>query len=104
MAELADAAVSKAVSRKGNSRFESERAYHRFVAYTVFFFENGNTAVCRDGEQVPELQGSWLLKYMAFLESKGVDPLDCDILLPGGFKAAMFRTTAGGWNWRIVHQ
>lgn len=66
--------------------------------YEVLMFPNGNTAVLRDGAQVPELQESWLLHLVKFLESKGVDPLDCKFTLPNSRIAKLFRIE-GGWNW-----
>lgn len=36
----------------------------------VLFLPNGNTAVFKNDEQVPELQRSWLLKFVEFLEQK----------------------------------
>jgi len=51
----------------------------------VIFFPNGNT-MCfdDDGEQVPRLQRSWFMLYVAFLESKGIDPLTVKYELPEG--------------------
>ena len=78
------------------------------MKYSVFFFANGNTAVCTQdpnsaggGEQVPELQESWLRVFAQHLESKiGVDIYNCDYYLPDG-KTANLVLTDSGWNWRI---
>jgi hypothetical protein len=68
----------------------------------VLFFPNGNTAAFdAKGQQIPELQRSWLLLYVAFLESKGIDPLDVLFTLPHGFGAAKLFRTENGWNWEI---
>lgn len=67
----------------------------------VLLFPNGNVAVLRDGQQVPELQEPWLLHVVKFLESKGVDPLDCKFTLPGARVATIFKTTEGSWNWSV---
>lgn len=67
----------------------------------AFFFGNGNTAFCDDrGQQVPELQESWLLLYAKFLEERGVDPLKVVFNLPGGGRARLFRTESG-FNWQM---
>lgn len=69
----------------------------------VFFYQNGHTAHCVGNEQQPDLQKSWLLLYVAFLESQGIDPAECEFHLPAGNnKAKLFRTSDGGWNWEIV--
>lgn len=68
----------------------------------VFLFPNGNTAATDSaGEQIPELQVSWLLTYVEFLISKGVDPTRIEFRLPGGF-VRLFKTDDGGWNWRFL--
>lgn len=69
---------------------------------TVIFFWNGNTAVFdSSGRQIPELQEPWLIKFVEFLESNGVDPLQCQFELPGGDAAQLIRTSTGGWNWEV---
>lgn len=41
----------------------------------VLFLENGNTLVAGGkGEQIPELQVSWIGLYKEFLKSKGIEP------------------------------
>ncbi len=67
---------------------------------TVFFFPNGNTAVCSNGEQVPELQESWFRRYVALLEESGVDIENCEFNMPDGAKATIVRHDEG-WNWRM---
>jgi hypothetical protein len=68
--------------------------------YRVCFFSNGNTAVFNGEEQVPLLQQSWLLMFVAFLKSKNIDPLKTEFNLPNGRKAALFETECG-YNWEI---
>jgi len=74
----------------------------------VHFFWNGNTAVFRDGQQVPELQESWLVKFVEFLESKGEDPQRFEFHLPNGsiaklhrLEGARYRMEGARWNWEI---
>ena len=67
----------------------------------VIFFGNGNTAVLEDGKQVPHLQKSWLMLYVEFLESKGIDPTKVKYSLPIGKEAEVFKTP-DGYNWRIL--
>ena len=74
----------------------------------AFFFENGNVAVFdrdggQDGEQASELQGSWFLKYVYFLEEKGVDVLNSKFNLPGGRVARVFQTPEKKLNWELLH-
>ena len=63
----------------------------------VIFFSNGNTAVYENQEQIPELQKSWLLNFIEFLENNGVDVLNSTYELPQG-KAKLFKTEEG-YNW-----
>ncbi len=74
------------------------------MTHEVFFFPNGNVAVCsrETHEQVPELQGSWLLKYMEFLRANGVDPERCIVYMPENKQATVFKTGEGTYNWRIT--
>lgn len=55
-------------------------------ATSVYFFPNGGTACCNEnGEQIPELQQSWLLMWVDFMKSKGYNPEDLrEIHLPSG--------------------
>lgn len=39
----------------------------------VLFFPNGNTGVFKNGDQVPELQKSWILTFIGFLAQNGID-------------------------------
>ena len=66
----------------------------------VIFFPNGNTAVYKNNEQVPELQQSWFLKFVEFLESKDVDVLNSTFELQQG-NAKLFRTKEG-YNWNFI--
>ena len=69
----------------------------------VTFFDNGNTIVFGDnGEQMPELQQPWFLKFLEFLEQH---PLNLDIEkisfeTQNGFKFKPFRIE-NGWNWEV---
>jgi len=50
----------------------------------VIFLENGNTFVADEsGEQIPELQVSWLKLYKEFLQKNNVDPSEVKFILPG---------------------
>lgn len=54
----------------------------------LFFFPGGNTAVCDDENQIPELQTSWFLLYVEFLQGKGVKVEELnEIWLPNGKRA-----------------
>lgn len=55
-------------------------------AKSVFFFPNGNTACCDEhGEQIGELQKSWLLLWIDHMEKMGFNPEDLkEIHLPSG--------------------
>lgn len=72
-------------------------------AKTVMLFANGNAAVFdADGQQMPMLQESWLLLFVAFLEREGVTHLeDTDFVLPNTTHATLFKRPGGGWNWEI---
>lgn len=65
---------------------------------TVFFFPDGQTAVTDGREQIPELQQSWLILFLEFLESKGEDPMAYEFKLPSGQTARAFKTDSG-YNW-----
>lgn len=50
----------------------------------VIFLENGNTFVADEkGEQIPELQISWLKLYKEFLQKNNVDPSEVKFILSG---------------------
>jgi len=63
-------------------------------------FPNGNTAAFKNGEQVPELQKSWLIMYLQFLELNEIDPTKCQIEI-GSRIVRPFKTEDGFWNWEI---
>ena len=70
---------------------------------SIYFFPNGNTAVFDEhGQQVPELQDSWLLTILDWLQKNGGEfEFDqIEIRLPSGSKAKPFRVE-GGWNWNV---
>ena len=65
----------------------------------IYFFENGNTAATDKSEQIPKLQKSWLLLYVDFLKSEGIDPTKLEYHFACG-KAKVFKTVFG-YNWRF---
>ncbi|MBU2249822.1 MAG: hypothetical protein KKD77_23950 [Gammaproteobacteria bacterium] len=66
----------------------------------VYLFSGGNTVVTDEKEQIPELQESWLLLYVKFLESKGENPLEFTYHLPTMNNVEVFKTSEGDYNWR----
>jgi hypothetical protein len=68
----------------------------------IFFSSSGNTAVFdTEGEQIPELQKSYILMFAEFLEKDyGIDPLKLTFTMPDGRKAHLFSTDSG-YNWRL---
>lgn len=67
--------------------------------YKVMLMPNGGTAVFDEkGQQVPNLQVSWLVLYVRFLRTQGVDPEDCDIELLGMRHARWNNITD---NWKV---
>lgn len=67
----------------------------------IMFFPNGNTAVFdKNGEQIGELQRSWLLLYVDFLIEQGIEPDGLVVELPHG-KARIFKIEEG-YNWEFV--
>ena len=69
----------------------------------VLFFSNGNTVVMKNNKQVAELQQSWLLTFVAFLEEKGIDVTKVKFRLPSGQTAEVFITSNGEYNWRLIN-
>jgi len=69
--------------------------------FEVLFFNNGSSACLKDGKQVLELQESWLLLYVKFLEEKGIDPTDGIFSMPGGEEVKVFKT-GSDYNWRFL--
>ncbi len=72
----------------------------------IFFFMNGNTAVFGDDrKQVPDLQESWMIKFLEWLalqpEMKGRKIEDFEVNLPSGKKARIFKVP-DGYNWEIL--
>ena len=67
----------------------------------IIFFANGNTFVKdENGQQIPELQQSWFRLYLEFLESKNINPLDFDFILPNNPPARVIPfKIENGWNW-----
>ena len=68
----------------------------------IMFMAHGLTAVFdHKGDQVPELQESWIRIYAKFLESKGYDPVDHDFDLFGR-NHVKFHRTDNGLNFSIT--
>lgn len=70
----------------------------------VYFFENGNTIVFQDEEQVPELQHSWRTLFTYMLASSGVDVLRSSFTMPDGRPVRPFLTDEGTLNWENVKE
>lgn len=69
----------------------------------VMFFPNGNTAAFdHAGNQIPELQQSWFVLYIRFLQSQKVVPEGTIFTMPSGDKAEVIRLEGDRWNWRIL--
>lgn len=67
----------------------------------ITFMDNGNTVAFSSGrDQMPDLQKSWLLMYVQFLESKGFDPTEHEFVLPSGRHAKIIRIE-NGFTWQI---
>ena len=66
----------------------------------VRFFQDGNTMAFRDGQQVPDLQESWILLYVQYLVTAGVDPTKVKFTMPGGSRVTVFEIE-GGYNWQF---
>ena len=71
----------------------------------AIIFSDGNTAVFgSDGQQMPELQESWMRLLLNFWESKEIDPTKIQILtIVNGRDCHIhpFKTSEGDWTWRI---
>lgn len=66
----------------------------------VMFFPNGNTVAFRDGQQVPDLNESWLLLYVGLLVAAGIDPTEVEFTMPNASHATVFEIE-GGYNWEF---
>jgi hypothetical protein len=66
----------------------------------VFFFPNGTTTVCKDGVLTEDLHEPWLLLFVKFLASKGIDPEAYEYELPAG-TATLFKTSSGDYGWNV---
>ncbi|KAF0146555.1 MAG: hypothetical protein FD143_3323 [Ignavibacteria bacterium] len=70
----------------------------------IIMFGNGNVfAASKRGEQIPELQKSWMQLYCEFLEKNNVDPTEVEFDLPMGI-ARVFKCEdeSGTWyNWQM---
>ena len=72
----------------------------------VIFLPNGNTGVFENNEQVPELQKSWFIKFVEFLEKNDVDVMNSTYELPllesqGVLRKAKLTKTEDGYDWSI---
>lgn len=69
----------------------------------VLFLPNGSTGVYENREQVPELQKSWFLKFVEFLEKNNVDVINSIFELPdsGRWRKAKLIKIEDGYNWNI---
>ena len=66
----------------------------------VIFFPNGGTAVFdENGQQLPNLQRSWLKLFADFLDDHDEDPTEFEFTLPDGTHAKAIET-ASGYNWK----
>ena len=50
-------------------------------------------------EQVGTLQASWLLLYVDFLVSKGIEPAGLEIQMPNRLVATIYKLKDGRYNW-----
>lgn len=68
---------------------------------TIIFFNNGNTAVFGENrQQIPDLQKSWLLMFIEFLQSRGIKVEKVDeIMLPDCRRAKYLKKYH---NWKII--
>ena len=60
---------------------------------SIVFMRNGTVVVWDEKyNQVPELQGSWLINYIEYMKSKGaeIDYNNTEILMPNSAKAKIF--------------
>ena len=54
-----------------------------------------------NGKQIGELQRSWLLLYVEFLITQGIEPEGLKVELPSGNEVKIFKID-GGYNWEIL--
>ena len=67
----------------------------------IMFFMNGNTAVTdENGQQIPEYQQSWMIKYLESTGKPLEEFIDTLLILPDGQRARLFKTDEG-FNWNI---
>lgn len=67
----------------------------------VYFLANGNTAVFKNGQQVPKLQEPWILQYVRLLVEAGIDPTEVEFTMPDRLHARVFRLEDGRFSWRF---
>lgn len=66
----------------------------------VLFLPNGNTGVFKNGNQIPELQKSWVLTFVGFLVQNGVDVENSKFEISDR-RIEIFKTDEG-YNWRFI--
>jgi uncharacterized protein (UPF0305 family) len=67
----------------------------------VLFSINGKTQVVDQNGERSDLQKNWIILFAKFLESKGIDPLGTEFVLPGGMSAKIFKTNDGDYRCEI---
>ncbi len=67
----------------------------------VRFLRNGNTFVMENDEHVPELERSWFLHFVNFLDQSGVDVLGSTFVFPDGMNVKLHKNT--NWNFEKDH-
>ena len=69
----------------------------------IMFLPNGNTAVFNEkGQQIPELQGSWLLEFIKAMMAKTTVNIELvQITLPDGKRARLFKLEKD-LHWEVI--
>ncbi len=72
---------------------------------SILFFANGNSVVfTKDGNQIPELGGSWFSMKIQKMIDDGVDLSECTFVMPDGKEVeVILNIEDDGWNWRAIH-
>lgn len=73
----------------------------------IKFFDGGATMAFSNGQQVAIAQEPWILTYVRYLESKGIDPTEQDYELPDGRKVRILRFAGDEpgeifYNWEVL--
>lgn len=64
----------------------------------IMFLPNGLTAAFQNGQQVPDLQTSWVGLYANLLESKGINPTTVSVEMPDGYTCHFQHSESFGWH------